>query len=112
MAPSVGSTDQTFDKTVTVKSPNKSSCESNQVITYTTFGYLLITSLFGQVLTYLSVLSVEISPVRVVLGKHLVIRLVKVGNKLHISRLRNQSHLSFKMNVHVVKLLIARLKRD
>ncbi|KAJ6731739.1 UBIQUITIN CARBOXYL-TERMINAL HYDROLASE [Salix purpurea] len=29
-APSVGSTDQTFAKTVTVKSPNKSSCESNQ----------------------------------------------------------------------------------
>ncbi|KAF9662750.1 hypothetical protein SADUNF_Sadunf18G0086700 [Salix dunnii] len=30
LAPSVGSTDRTFDKTVTVKSPNKSSCESNQ----------------------------------------------------------------------------------
>ncbi|KAJ6355270.1 hypothetical protein OIU77_005789 [Salix suchowensis] len=30
LAPSVGSTDQTFAKTVTVKSPNKSSCESNQ----------------------------------------------------------------------------------
>ncbi|KAJ6958228.1 ubiquitin carboxyl-terminal hydrolase 23-like [Populus alba x Populus x berolinensis] len=30
LAPSMGSTDQTFDKTVTVKSPNKPSCESDQ----------------------------------------------------------------------------------
>eukprot|EP00258_Populus_trichocarpa_P029921 XP_024445940.1 ubiquitin carboxyl-terminal hydrolase 23 isoform X2 [Populus trichocarpa] len=30
LAPSAGSTDQTFDKTVTVKSPNKPSCESDQ----------------------------------------------------------------------------------
>lgn len=48
LAPSMGSTDQTFDKTVTVKSPNKPSCERDQVITYTCFfGYLLITPLFG-----------------------------------------------------------------
>jgi hypothetical protein len=92
LAPSAGSTDQTFDKTVTVKSPNKPSCESDQVITYTcSFGYLLTTSLFGQVLMYISVLRVETSPLRVLLGKHLVIRLLKVGNKLHASRLRHQS---------------------
>jgi hypothetical protein len=89
LARSEGSTDKAFDKSNTVKSPNKPGCESDQVITYMhSSGCLQLTSLFGQVLIYFSILRVGISPLRVLLGKHLVIRLVKVGNILYISWLR------------------------